>query len=326
VCRPIEPSEISGNIIFGQTVRPNRLVGCAPPASYLPKTKQVNQKVGIPMAPSQNPSLHRATGGDTGLQVRVKLLSGNEMIVSLAVDDTVQTLKGKVAVHTGIDVTDFKLRDAHTPHCKLTTRVADLAQPVTVCKTVKFEARKRSLLRFKKGEIGYSKEHAEYVCKHLAQVGSAVAKTEKNTTEILTLLQNPGTAVGDENLENMTDADLQNIRSVADVSRVNTIARMQKAKAEQDRRKTLQKEDAAKARLANLSAATIAQLDAAGGVVKKAKELAVAEADKKKEEAKKAKALAVAEADKKKEEAKKAKSDAQEEKKRKAEDHMKKHT
>jgi len=252
--------------------------------------------------------LHRATGGDTGLQVRVKLLGGGEALVSFAADDTVATLKDKLEVQTGIDKTDFKLRDAHTPHCKLTTRVADLAQPVTVGKVVKFEARKRSLLRFKKGEIGYSKEHAEYVCKHLAQVGSAVAKTEKNTTEILTLLQNPGTEVDDGSFEDKTDAQLQNIRSLADKHRVSDIARMQRAKAEQDRRKNVQKENAANARLAKLSPATIEQLKLAEG------------------DAKKAKALAVAEADKKKEEAKKAKSDAQEEKKRKAEDHMKKHT
>ena len=153
-------------------------------------------------------------------------------------------------------------------------------------------------------------------------MGSAVAKTEKNTTEILTLLQNPGTAVGDENLENMTDADLQNIRSVADVSRVNTIARMQKAKAEQDRRKTIQKENAAKARLANLPAATIAQLSAACGDVTKATGLAVAEAARKKEEAKKAKEEAKKAKRDAQEGAKKAKRDAQEEKKRKAEDHM----
>jgi len=252
--------------------------------------------------------LHRATGGDTGLQVRVKLLSGNETLVSLAADATVNELKEKLAVQTGIDTTDFKLRNGDNPHCKLTTRVADLAQPVTVGKVAKFEARKRSLLRFKKGEIKISKHHADYVCNQLTQVGSAVAKTAKNTTEILALLQNPGTEVGDENFEAMTNEQLQNMKSVADRHRIGDIARMQKVKAEQDRRKTIQKEDAAKARLANLSAATIAQLDAAGGVVKKARELAVAEADKKKEEAKK------------------AKSDAQEEKKRKAEDHMKKHT
>ena len=138
-----------------------------------------------------------------------------------------------------------------------------------------------------------------------------MSKTEKKTTEILALLQNPGTEVGDESFGNMSDAQLQNIRSVADVSRIHTIARMQKAKAEQDRRKNIQKENAAAARLANLSSATIEQLKVAGGDAKKAKALAVAEADKKKEEAKKAK-----------EEAKKVKRDAQEAKKRKAEDRM----
>ena len=237
-----------------------------------------------------------------------------------------KTLKDKLEVQTGIHHTDFRIKDGDKPHSKLTILVADLAHPITMCPVAKFEARKRSLLRFKKGEIKISKHHADYVCNQLAQVGSDVAKTEKKTTEILALLQNPGTEVGDENFEAMTNEELQNMKSLADRHRIGDIARMQKVKAEQDRRKTLQKEAAAKARLANLSAATIAQLDAAGGVVKKAKELAVAEADKKKEEAKKAKALAVAEADKKKEEAKKAKSDAQEEKKRKAEDHMKKHT
>jgi len=266
--------------------------------------------------------LHRATGGDTGLQVRVKLLSGNETLVSLAADATVNELKEKLAVQTGIDTTDFKIRNGDNPHCKLTTRVADLAQPVTVGKVVKFEARKRSLLRFKKGEIGYSKEHAEYVCKHLAQVGSAVAKTEKNTTEILTLLQNPGTEVDDGSFEDKTDAQLQNIRSLADKHRVSDIARMQRAKAEQDRRKNVQKENAAKARLANLPAATIAQLSAACGDVTKATGLAVAEAARKKEEAKKAKEEAKKAKCDAQEEAKKAKRDAQEEKKRKAEDHM----
>jgi hypothetical protein len=251
--------------------------------------------------------LYHTTGGDIGvLQVRVKLLNGEEIQVPFAADDTVANLKSNVAAQTGIIVTDFKFKFDNL-HCMLTTRLVDLRHGLIIMfKTVKFAACNRSLLRIKNGEISVSRLHAEYVCTNLANVVSDVAKTEKKTTEILALLQNPGTAVGDENWENMTDADLQNIRSVADLSRVNTIARMQKAKAEQDRRKTLQKEDAAKARLANLSAATIAQLDAAGGVVKKAKELAVAEADKKKEEAKI------------------AKREAQEAKKREAEDHTKK--
>jgi hypothetical protein len=269
--------------------------------------------------------LHRATGGDTGaLQVRVKLLGGDETLVSFAADDTVQTLKSKVAALTGIEVTDFRFKIDNT-HCGLAARLVDLRQGlVSMCRVAKFEPRRRSLLRAKRGEIKVSRAHAEYVCSNLANVVSDVAETRQNTSEILTLLQNPGTEVVDESFEDMTNEELQNLKSVADTRRIGGIARMQKVKAEQDRRKTIQKENAAKARLANLSAATIAQLDAAGGVVKKAKELAVAEADKKKEEAKKAKALAVAEADKKKEEAKIAKREAQEEKKREAEDHTKK--
>jgi len=271
--------------------------------------------------------LYHTTGGDIGvLQVRVKLLNGEEIQVPFAADDTVANLKSNVAAQTGIIVTDFKFKFDNL-HCMLTTRLVDRRHGLIIMfKTVKFAACNRSLLRIKNGEISVSRLHAEYVCTNLANVVSDVAKTEKKTTEILALLQNPGTEVVDESFDDLTNEELQNMRSVADRHRVNDIARLQKVKAEQDRRKNILKENAAKDRLAKLSPATIEQLNQADGDAKRAKELAMTEAAKKKEEAKRAKELAVEEADRKKEEAKTAKREAQEEKKRKAEDHMKKHT